>query len=166
MRVRFHPAAAAEFERAQAWYEERSVFAAAGFVQELTRTVQRIRIAPERYPSAEHGTRRIVVEQYPFTAFYVTRVTRALSLPSPITSDVLVIGRLVLGCPSSQKRGWWGDRSSRPECAPSCPKCLQNAGRTQWTRANSSRRPCGRNFLSVRRLRPEAARHHQLRKTR
>lgn len=73
MRVRFHPAAAAEVERAQAWYEERSVFAAAGFLQELTRAVQRIRIAPERYPAAEHATRRIVLEQFPFTAFYVVR---------------------------------------------------------------------------------------------
>jgi toxin ParE1/3/4 len=73
MRVRFHPAAADEVERALAWYEERSVFAAAGFLQELTRAVQRIRIAPERYPSADHGTRRIVLEQFPFTAYYVMR---------------------------------------------------------------------------------------------
>ncbi|NUR54747.1 MAG: type II toxin-antitoxin system RelE/ParE family toxin [Acidobacteria bacterium] len=59
MRVRFHPAAAAEIERAQAWYEERSVFAAAGFLQELTRAIQRIRLAPERYPAAEqHAANR------------------------------------------------------------------------------------------------------------
>jgi plasmid stabilization system protein ParE len=73
MRVSFHPAAAAEVERAQAWYEERSVLAAAGFLQELTRAVQRIRAAPERYPIAEHGTRRILLEQYPFSAFYAMR---------------------------------------------------------------------------------------------
>lgn len=73
MRVRFHPAAAAEVERAQAWYEERSALAAAAFLQELTRAVQRIRVAPERYPTAEHGTRRIVLEQFPFTAFYLVR---------------------------------------------------------------------------------------------
>jgi plasmid stabilization system protein ParE len=73
MRVRFHPSAAAEVERAQAWYEERSALAAAGFLQELTRAVRRIRIAPERYPTAEHGTRRIVLEQFPLAAFYVVR---------------------------------------------------------------------------------------------
>jgi toxin ParE1/3/4 len=72
MRVRFHPAAA-EVERAQAWYEERSILAAAGFLQELTRVVQRIRVAPDRYLAAEHGTRRIVLEQFPFAAFYVVR---------------------------------------------------------------------------------------------
>ena len=49
MRVSFHPAADAEVEHAQAWYEERSVLAAAGFLQELTRAVQRVREAPERY---------------------------------------------------------------------------------------------------------------------
>ena len=73
MHVRFHPAAAAEVERAQAWYEERSALAGAAFLQELTRAVQRIRVAPERYATAEHGTRRIVLEQVPFTAFYVVR---------------------------------------------------------------------------------------------
>jgi plasmid stabilization system protein ParE len=73
MRVRFHPEAAAEAERAQGWYEERSVFAAGGFLQELTRAIQRISLAPERYPTAEHGTRRIVLEQFPFTVFYVVR---------------------------------------------------------------------------------------------
>jgi toxin ParE1/3/4 len=71
MRVRFHPEAAAEVERAQAWYEDRSVLAAAGFLQELTRAIQRIRVAPETYPAAEYGTRRIVLEQYPFSAFYM-----------------------------------------------------------------------------------------------
>lgn len=73
MGVRFHPAAAAEVDRAQAWYEERSVFAAAGFLQELTRAVQRIRAAPERHPPAEHGTRRLLLEQYPFSVVYLAR---------------------------------------------------------------------------------------------
>ena len=73
MRVSFHPAADAEVERAQSWYEERSVFAAAGLLQELTRAVQRIRVAPERYPTADHGTRRIVLDRYPFSAFYIVR---------------------------------------------------------------------------------------------
>ena len=73
MPVRFHPAAAAEVERAQAWYEERSIFAAAGFLQELTRAVQRLREAPERYPAAGHGTRRILLDQYPFSVFYLVR---------------------------------------------------------------------------------------------
>lgn len=100
MRVRFHPAAAAEVERAQAWYEERSVLAAAGFLQELTRAIQRIRVAPERYPEAEHGTRRIVLEQYPFTAFYLMR-----------PEEIFVIAV------AHQKRrpGYWADRTRPSE---------------------------------------------------
>src|SRR4051812_47276820 len=100
MRVRFHPAAAAEVERAQAWYEDRSVLAAAGFLQELTRAIQRMRIAPERHPVAEHGTRRIVLEQYPFTVFYVTR-----------REEIFVIAV------AHQKRrpGYWADRTRLSE---------------------------------------------------
>lgn len=43
MGVSFHPAAADEVERAQAWYEDRSVPAAAGFLQELTRAWDSVR---------------------------------------------------------------------------------------------------------------------------
>ena len=100
MRVRFHLAAAAEVERAQAWYEERSILAAAGLMQELTRAVQRIRVAPDRYPSAEHGTRRIVLEQYPFSVFYVMR-----------REEIFVVAV------AHQKRrpGYWADRARRSE---------------------------------------------------
>jgi hypothetical protein len=66
MDVSFHPAAVDEIERAQAWYEERSLLAATGFLQELTRAIRRIREAPERQPPAGHGTRRILLEQFPF----------------------------------------------------------------------------------------------------
>jgi plasmid stabilization system protein ParE len=39
----------------------------------LTRAIQRVRAAPERYPSAKQGTRRILFDQYPFSVFYVVR---------------------------------------------------------------------------------------------
>jgi len=73
MRVSFHPAADAEVEHAQAWYEERSVLAAAGFLQELTRAIQRLRLTPELYPPAEHGTRRLLLDRYPFSVVYILR---------------------------------------------------------------------------------------------
>lgn len=72
MTVEFHPAAAREVEDAQAWYEERSVFAAAAFLRELSVTIQKIRSAPQRYPPAEGGTRRILVEHFPFSIYYRT----------------------------------------------------------------------------------------------
>jgi plasmid stabilization system protein ParE len=50
MRLEFHPAAQAEVEQALAWYEERSVLAAAGFLRELSDVLQRAAEAPESYP--------------------------------------------------------------------------------------------------------------------
>jgi plasmid stabilization system protein ParE len=97
MHVSFHPAAAAEVERAQAWYEERSVFAAAGFLQALTRAVQRIRSAPERHPAAEHGTRRILLGQYPFSVVYIVR------------RDEVVI---VAVAHHKRRPGYWASRTS------------------------------------------------------
>lgn len=67
MNVEFHPVALREVEEAQGWYEERSLFAASAFLRELTTAVRRIRQAPDRYPSADAGTRRILLERFPFT---------------------------------------------------------------------------------------------------
>ena len=73
MRVDFHAAAAREVEEAQAWYEERSMFAASAFLRELSIATNRIREAPMRYAVAEHGTRRILLEHFPFTLYYRVR---------------------------------------------------------------------------------------------
>ena len=70
MRVSFHPRARDEVEEAQAWYEERSLFAAAGFLHEISAAVRRISEAPKRYPVSLHGTRRILLGRFPFTIHY------------------------------------------------------------------------------------------------
>jgi plasmid stabilization system protein ParE len=70
MNVEFHPAALREVEEAQAWYEARSLFAASAFLRELSAAVRRLRQAAHRYPSAEAGTRRILLERFPFTIYY------------------------------------------------------------------------------------------------
>ena len=67
--VSFHPRARDEVEEAQAWDQERSLFAAAGFLQELSKAVRHIQEAPNRYPIALHGTRRVVLERFPFNVF-------------------------------------------------------------------------------------------------
>ena len=64
MQVEFHPAALREAEAAQAWSEERNVLAASAFLKELSIPVQRIRQAPHRYPAAEAGTRRILLDRF------------------------------------------------------------------------------------------------------
>ena len=95
MRVSFHPRANEEVEEAQAWYEDRSLLAAAGFLQELSAAVRRIGETPNRYPLASHGTRRVVLERFPFNIFY--RVS---------ASEVVVVAL------AHQKRrpGYWADR--------------------------------------------------------
>lgn len=70
MNVEFHPAALREVEDAQAWYEERSLFAASAFLREVSTAVQRLRESPTRYPAAGGATRRILLERFPFTLFY------------------------------------------------------------------------------------------------
>ena len=79
MDVDFHPAALQEAEDAQAWYEERSLFAASAFLRELSIAVQRIRRAPHRYPAAEAATRRILLDRFPFTIYYLVK-SDALSI--------------------------------------------------------------------------------------
>ena len=70
MNVEFHPAALQEVENAQGWYEERSLLSASAFLRELSIAVQRIREAPHRYPAAQGGTRRILLNRFPFTVYY------------------------------------------------------------------------------------------------
>jgi len=70
MRVDFHAAAAREVEDAQAWYEERSMLAASALLRELSRATRRIQEAPMRYAEAGGGTRRILLEHFPFTLYY------------------------------------------------------------------------------------------------
>ena len=95
MTVEFHPAALREAEDAQAWYEERSLFAASAFLRELSVAVQGIRQAPNRYPSAKAGTRRILLDRFPFTIYDRT------------TADALTVDAV-----AHQKRrpGYWSSR--------------------------------------------------------
>ena len=70
MRVSFHPEAFREVEEAQAWYEERSMLAAGGFLHELSLVLRRLSQAPHRYPRDIHGTRRILMDRFPFTLYF------------------------------------------------------------------------------------------------
>ncbi|MFY9620700.1 MAG: type II toxin-antitoxin system RelE/ParE family toxin [Pyrinomonadaceae bacterium] len=70
MRARLHPRARAELLEAQRWYFDRSPLSAVAFAYEIDRAVSRIREEPERYPVADHGVRRFVLQRFPFTVFY------------------------------------------------------------------------------------------------
>jgi plasmid stabilization system protein ParE len=70
MTVRVHPSACAELKKAHVWYEERSPLSAAAFAQQGDRAISRIEEVPMRYAAAEHGTRRLILPQFPFNIFY------------------------------------------------------------------------------------------------
>ena len=95
MGVSFHPRARDEVEEAQSWYEERSLLAAAGFLHEISVAVRRIREAPNRYPASLHGTRRILLDRFPFSIHY--RVNK---------TDIVIVAV------AHQKRrpGYWAGR--------------------------------------------------------
>jgi plasmid stabilization system protein ParE len=96
MRVRLHPEARAELREARRWYFDRSPLSAIAFAHEVDHAVIRIREAPERYPLAEHGTRRFVLQRFPFNLFYRTRETE-----------------IVIVAMAHQKRrpGYWSNRT-------------------------------------------------------
>lgn len=64
--VRFHPAALQDAEEAAAWYAERSVRAAARFLDELDRLIDLIAVSPDSYPVFDSELRRAVFRRFPF----------------------------------------------------------------------------------------------------
>ena len=69
MRVRLHPEARAELREARKWYFERSPLSATAFAHAVDNAVSQIVEAPTRYPMAEHGTRKFVLQRFPFNIF-------------------------------------------------------------------------------------------------
>ena len=70
MSVRLHPEARSELREARKWYYERSPLSATAFAHAVDNAVSRIAETPTRYPLAEHGTRKVVLQRFPFNMFY------------------------------------------------------------------------------------------------
>jgi plasmid stabilization system protein ParE len=75
---RFHPEAWQEFEAADDWYAERSPDASISFLSAITDAVENIRSAPRRWPAYLYGTRRFVIQRFPFSVVYLDDPDRAL----------------------------------------------------------------------------------------
>ena len=71
MRVKLHPHARAELRAARNWYHERSPLSAFAFAQTVQNAISRIREAPNTFPLADHGTRKFVLQRFPFNIFYL-----------------------------------------------------------------------------------------------
>lgn len=76
MRVRLHPEARAELREARRWYYERSPLSATAFAHAVDNAVSRTLEAPTQYPFAEHGTRKLVLQRFPFNIFYLPSAFR------------------------------------------------------------------------------------------
>jgi toxin ParE1/3/4 len=68
--VDVHPEAVAEARAAAEWYRERSALATDAFLAELDRAVERIAENPEMYPHYVRGTRRYLLQRFPFYLVY------------------------------------------------------------------------------------------------
>jgi plasmid stabilization system protein ParE len=69
-RIDVHPEAVDEAQAAAQWYRERSALAADAFLAELDLAVERIAENPEMYPHYIRGTRRYLLQRFPFYLVY------------------------------------------------------------------------------------------------
>jgi toxin ParE1/3/4 len=93
--LQIHPAALAELKSAVAWYQERSHTAALNFVAELDRAIDLVIASPTRWPGGEYGTRKFVLQRYPFAVVYREKET---------VVQVLAIAH------GRRKPGYWNER--------------------------------------------------------
>jgi plasmid stabilization system protein ParE len=65
-----HPNAVSEAQAALDWYRERSDSAANAFITEMDHAVERILQNPEMWPLYIGGTKRFVMQRFPFSVVY------------------------------------------------------------------------------------------------
>jgi plasmid stabilization system protein ParE len=66
----YHPDANNEIDEAYSWYAVRSTQAADGFYEELFHAVGIVRRQPGLFSPYIHGTRRAVLDSYPFSVVF------------------------------------------------------------------------------------------------
>jgi len=94
-KVEFHEEASAEYEAAFDWYFTRSAMAASKFAGELGHAIGVIAEAPQRWPGSIHGTRKFLLQRFPFAVVY-------RELPSVIQVVAIAHGR--------RRPGYWRER--------------------------------------------------------
>jgi plasmid stabilization system protein ParE len=93
--VRFLEDSVTEYEEAFDWYFLRSEFVASRFAEEMNRAIAMISNAPNRWPAANHGTRKFLLQRFPFAIFY-------RELPSGVQVVAIAHGH--------RKPGYWKTR--------------------------------------------------------
>lgn len=69
--IEFHRRAIFEANAAWRWYQQRSQFAARGFLDELDFAVSEFSTDPERWPDYLHGTQCFKLRRYPYVVVFV-----------------------------------------------------------------------------------------------
>jgi plasmid stabilization system protein ParE len=70
-RFRFHPEARAEFRGAVVWYRDQGARPAVAFRIAVADVIRRIVETPRRWPVYMYGTRRLVLDRFPFSVVYL-----------------------------------------------------------------------------------------------
>jgi len=73
--LEIHPSALSDLKSAIAWYLERSEPAAVEFAAEMDRAVALVVESPARWPTGEHGTRKFILNRFPFAVVYREKQT-------------------------------------------------------------------------------------------
>ena len=94
-KVEFHEEAALEYEAALDWYLERSLLAASKFADAISRGMDMIVEAPHRWPAGNYGTRRFILQRFPFAIVY---------REPPAAIQVLAVAH------ARRKPGYWKQR--------------------------------------------------------
>ncbi len=98
--------AAAEALEAVAWYRDRSVVAAAAFQLEIRRAFSEVEGAPEAWPAYVEGTRRFVLQRFPYEVVYVVRGIVSLWSRLPTASGAQGTGGTGLANKPMKRTGW------------------------------------------------------------
>jgi toxin ParE1/3/4 len=73
--LEIHPSALSDLKSAIGWYLERSEPAAIEFAAEMDRAVALVVESPARWPTGEHGTRKFILNRFPFAVVYREKQT-------------------------------------------------------------------------------------------
>jgi toxin ParE1/3/4 len=95
MNLQFEIAARIEFDAAADWYESREQGLGAVFLEEVQKTLELIKTAPDRWRCVEQDVRRCLVERFPYAVLYTLE-----------QNCILVLA--VMHC--SRKPGYWKSR--------------------------------------------------------
>ncbi|HLW88557.1 MAG TPA: type II toxin-antitoxin system RelE/ParE family toxin [Terriglobales bacterium] len=68
---RFHPEARVDLRDGARWYRERNPAVAAEFRTAINDVVRSVAEAPRRWPTHLYGTRRFVLQRFPFSVIYL-----------------------------------------------------------------------------------------------